>query len=64
MSIGKSGRIVIEVKPDFKHELHEVLKKEGKSLKAWFVESAEEYLSEKGCAPRHLITLVDGTEDV
>lgn len=48
MSIGKSGRIVIEVEPDIKQELYEVLGKEGKSLKAWFLENAQSFLSEKG----------------
>jgi hypothetical protein len=48
MSIGKSGRIVIEVEPDIKQELYEVLGKEGKSLKAWFLENAQSYLADKG----------------
>lgn len=48
MSVGKSGRIVIEVEPNFKHELYEALGKEGKSLKSWFVENAESFLSDKG----------------
>lgn len=48
MSIGKSGRIVIEVEPNFKQELYEALGKEGKSLKSWFVENAESFLSDKG----------------
>lgn len=48
MSIGKSGRIVIEVEPDFKQELYDALGKEGKSLKSWFLENAESFLSDKG----------------
>lgn len=48
VSVGKSGRIVIEVEPKIKQELYEVLGKEGKSLKAWFLENAEEFLSDKG----------------
>lgn len=48
MSIGKSGRIVIEVEPDIKQELYEVLGKEGKSLKAWFLENAQSFLADKG----------------
>mgnify|MGYP000452517899 FL=1 len=50
MSIGKSGRIVIEIEPVFKQELYEVLGKEGKSLKSWFVENAQKFLVEKGQA--------------
>ena len=48
MSIGKSGRIVIEVEPNFKQELYDALGKEGKSLKSWFLENAESFLSDKG----------------
>lgn len=48
VSIGKSGRIVIEIEPVFKQELYEVLGKEGKSLKSWFVENAQKFLVEKG----------------
>jgi hypothetical protein len=48
MSVGKSGRIVIEVEPGFKQELYDALGKEGKSLKSWFVENAEVFLGDKG----------------
>ena len=48
MSIGNSGRIVIEVDPHLKHELHSVLRSEGTSLKAWFLEQADSFLAEKG----------------
>lgn len=48
MSIGSSGRIVIEIEPDLKQELHKALRKEGLNLKAWFLENAEEFLAERG----------------
>jgi hypothetical protein len=48
MSIGKSGRIVIEIEPDLKQELYEALGKEGISLKSWFVDNAKSFLSDKG----------------
>ena len=48
MSIGTSGRIVIEIEPDLKQELHAALRKEGLNLKTWFLENAEEFLAEKG----------------
>lgn len=48
MSIGTSGRIVIEIEPDLKQELHTALRKEGLNLKTWFLENAEEFLAEKG----------------
>jgi methylase of polypeptide subunit release factors len=48
MSIGSSGRVVIEIEPDLKRELHAALRAEGLNLKTWFIEHAEEFLSEKG----------------
>lgn len=39
---GESGRIVIEVDPEFKKELYSVLDKAGMSLKDWFVQKATE----------------------
>lgn len=48
MGVGRSGRIVIEIEPGLKQELYSALGKEGKSLKSWFVENAESFLSDKG----------------
>ena len=48
VSIGKSGRVVIEIEPEFKQELYDALGKEGRSLKSWFIENAETFLSDKG----------------
>lgn len=48
MSIGSSGRIVIEIEPKMKQELHTVLRLEGTNLKAWFVTHVEQLLAEKG----------------
>lgn len=45
MSIGKSGRVVIEIDPELKMALHAVLIKNGLTLKDWFVLSAESYLA-------------------
>ncbi|TXK93549.1 hypothetical protein BMR10_15530 [Methylococcaceae bacterium CS4] len=47
MSIGKSGRIVIEIDPDLKKKLYSELSLQGLSLKEWFVESAHQYLDIK-----------------
>ena len=44
MSIGNSGRIVIEIEPDLKRQLYAVLRLEGKNLKSWFLENVEELL--------------------
>jgi len=46
MSVGKSGRIVIEIEPDLKKELYDSLKKDGMNLKEWFLTQAESYLVE------------------
>jgi hypothetical protein len=44
MSIGKSGRIVIEIDPDLKRELHSALIQDASTLKKWFVDNAQKYL--------------------
>lgn len=46
MSVGPSGRIVVEIEPVLKRELHSALIKDGQTLKDWFVERAEEYVRE------------------
>ena len=45
MSIGSSGRIVIEVDPELKRALHLALRRKGTNLKVWFVENANEFLN-------------------
>jgi hypothetical protein len=42
---GQSGRIVLEIDPDIKHELYIALAREDLTLKAWFLEQAREYVS-------------------
>ncbi|MFT0533747.1 hypothetical protein ACMHYJ_13115 [Castellaniella hirudinis] len=44
MSIGSSGRIVVEIDPDLKKDLYSALVKEGLSLKEWFLRGATSYL--------------------
>lgn len=46
MSIGDSGRIVIEIEPDVKRALHATLGRNGQTLKNWFVVRVEEYLND------------------
>jgi hypothetical protein len=48
MSIGSSGRIVIEIEPEKKRELYAALTKEGISLKEWFLKNVDSYLTEGG----------------
>lgn len=45
MSIGTSGRVVVEVDPELKRELYATLMRDGLTLKDWFVKSAETYMT-------------------
>jgi len=47
MSVGPSGRIVVEVAPELKRELHSALVKDGKTLKDWFVTQAESFVESR-----------------
>ena len=47
MPVGKSGRIVIEIDPDLKQELYRSLGKDESSLKEWFLDHVDGYLSGK-----------------
>ncbi len=51
MSIGRSGRIVIEVDPGAKRRLYAALARDGLTLKDWFLQNAELYLNESGQLP-------------
>jgi hypothetical protein len=44
VAVGKSNRIVVEVKPDFKAQIYAALKKRGLTFKEWVTEQAEENL--------------------
>ena len=44
MSIGSSGRIVIEVEPEVKRQLYSTLAREGMTLKDWFLREAQSYM--------------------
>lgn len=47
MSIGNSGRIVIEIPVDKKRVLYGELSRNGMSLKGWFLDQVDEYLQKK-----------------
>ena len=47
MAKGSSGRIVIEIEPEFKDELYTALEKEGLNMKQWFLENAQEFLKNR-----------------
>lgn len=46
MSIGNSGRIVIEIDPHLKQDIYVSLRRDGITLKEWFIKQAESYLRE------------------
>ncbi len=52
MSRGNSGRIVIEIDPALKRELHSVLALEGVTLKECFISYAENYIKQHSQQPR------------
>lgn len=45
VSIGTSGRVVIEIDPVLKRELHSVLARRGMTLKDWFLSKADDCIS-------------------
>jgi hypothetical protein len=44
MSVGKSGRIVLEVEPELKKRLYSTLALENKTLKEWFILTANDHI--------------------
>ena len=44
MAVGNSGRVVIEIDPDFKKKLRKTLALNETTLKDWFVKQAEEFI--------------------
>lgn len=46
MPQGKSGRIVIDVDPEFKQELYRALALQSSTLKDWFLENAHRLCDE------------------
>ncbi len=46
MARGKSGRLVVEIDPLMKRELHAKVARDGRTLKDWLVEQARRYLAE------------------
>ncbi len=47
MPVGESGRIVIEIDPELKHELYGALSEQGLNLKQWFLGNAKQYLDQR-----------------
>ena len=51
MSIGNSGRIVIEVEPEAKRRLYAALALDGLTLKEWFLKAADVYIQTANHVP-------------
>ena len=47
MSVGTSGRIVLEIDPVQKQELYQALKKDDLNMKKWFLQQVETYLKDQ-----------------
>ena len=62
MPVGKSGRIVVEIDPEVKHQLYQSLGNDGSSLKQWFLDSVEKYLAGKEQLQLDLEPSPDGTK--
>jgi len=45
MAIGQSGRLVIEIDPDLKKDLYAALDRDGLTLREWFLQRANEYIT-------------------
>ena len=46
MPVGSSGRVVIEMDPDLKRELHAALGRNKLTLKDWFIRNAQRYVTD------------------
>lgn len=51
MSVGASGRIVIEIQPEMKRALYSSLSRDGQTLKDWFLSKAMDYVASSGQTP-------------
>lgn len=47
MAIGSSGRVVVELDPMLKQELHVALREDGRNLKDWLIDNAISYLESR-----------------
>ena len=57
MTVGKSGRIVIEINPNLKQELYKSLGAENSNLRSWFLDNVDKYLAEKSTHPMNFTVL-------
>lgn len=53
MGIGASGRVVIEIDPALKRELHSILARKGMTLKDWFMARVDDCITREAQAGLH-----------
>lgn len=47
MSVGESGRVVVEVDPEMKRQLYEALSKRQITMKDWFTANAQQFIRDQ-----------------
>lgn len=50
MAVGQSGRIVVDLDPELKRQLHERLRADGRDFKGWLLQRVQEYLDVRASA--------------
>ena len=63
MAIGKSGKVLIEIEPDLKHQLYVALRRDGLTMKDWFLRNATEYLASRRQPELLFSAAPTGTDD-
>jgi len=63
MAIGNSNRVVIDVPLELKRRLHAALAADGVSLRQWFVDAAERYLTRYETGQRELPMVAESREE-
>lgn len=63
MAIGNSNRVVIDVPLELKRRLHAALAADGTSLRQWFVDAAERYLTRYETGQPDLPMVAEPRED-
>jgi len=54
MARGDSGRVVIELDPEIKANLHDALSQSGMTMKSWFLREAERFLAVSTSYPKRV----------
>jgi hypothetical protein len=63
MSRGTSGRIVIEVEPEFKKHVYSALALSGSTMKDWFLKHASDFLANREQESRRGVSYLSMTSE-